>query len=65
MTTMNEIVYYDRDGKRRKKPPRNIPPFIPKNVVDGEGVSLQNGFPTTVTINTEVKRKNAKSKRKD
>ena len=58
---MNEIVYIDKDGKRSKRPPKGVPPFVPKPIVNGQGISPQNGIPVRPILDTEVK-KRAKKK---
>jgi hypothetical protein len=40
---MDNIVYISKDGKKHKKPPRGIPPFKLKPLVDGNGCSSKNG----------------------
>lgn len=59
---MDEILYIDRNGKRSKKPPEGVPPFKPKPIVNGEGVSSENGISCKPILDIEV-RKNAKSKK--
>jgi len=58
---MTEIVYIDKNGKRSKKPPEGVPPFKPKPIVNGDGISLRNGIPCKPMLDTEVK-KRAKKK---
>lgn len=53
---MNDIVYIDKNGKRRKKPPKGVPPFKPKPPINGSGCSAKNGIPCKPILDTEVKR---------
>jgi len=59
---MNEIVYIDKNGKRRKKPRQGVPPMRPKPILNGEGVSRENGIPVKPHLDTGV-RKRAKRKK--
>ena len=59
---MNEIVYVNKKGKRSKKPPKGVPPFKPKPILNGEGVSLENGIPVKPHLDLKV-RKRAKRKK--
>ena len=59
---MNEIVYIDKNGKRRKKPPEGTTHFKPKPIVNGAGVSPENGMPVRPILDTEVKKRAKKKK---
>jgi len=59
---MNEIVYIDKKGRRSKKPPKGVPPFVPKKPVNGSGCSAENGIPTRPIPDWRV-RKRAKRKK--
>lgn len=54
---MNEIVYIDKDGRRSKKPPKGVPPFVPKPPIDGNGVSLENGIPCKPHLDEKVRKR--------
>jgi hypothetical protein len=58
---MNNVIYINKNGERRKKPPEETPHFKPKSVVNGNGISPQNGIPVRPILETEVK-KSAKKK---
>ncbi len=61
---MNDIVYVDKDGRRSKKPPNGVPPFVPKPPVDGSGLSIGDGLPCKPILDLEVK-KRAKKKEEE
>jgi hypothetical protein len=54
---MNEIVYYTKNGKKHKKPPRGVPEFKPKPPINGEGCSIQDGIPCRAVLDFEVRRR--------
>jgi len=58
---MNEIVYIDKNGKRRKKPREGVPPFVPKPPINGEGCSPENGILVKPKLDGKV-RKRAKKR---
>ena len=53
---MNNVIYINKNGERRKKPPEETPHFKPKSVVNGKGITLQNGLPVRPILDTEVKK---------
>jgi len=59
---MNNIIYVNKNGKKSKKPPKGIPKFVPRPVLNGQGASLENGIPVKPKLDMGV-RKRAKRKK--
>jgi hypothetical protein len=53
---MSEIIYYTKDGKRHKKPPKGVPEFRYKPPINGEGCSIKDGIPCRAVLDFEVRR---------
>ena len=54
---MVEMIYYDKTGRRSKKPPKGVPPFKPKPLLNGEGCSSENGIPYEPKLDGRVKKR--------
>lgn len=58
---MVEMVYYNKQGRKSKKPPKGVPECKPDLEIKG-GVTPANGVPVKPLLDSEM-RKRAKKKR--
>jgi len=54
---VSDVIYIDKNGKKKKKPPKGVPPFKPKPVVNGEGCSPKNGIPVLPKLERQVRKR--------